>query len=96
MEETLGDYKRSLRKIKSKKIEQKLKALSETPLDLKEVTDVVECEAMWKECEEAIEQPKRGEDVPGQVLNHCMIAMATQLMYKSWQRPGAVCNCTMG
>lgn len=43
------NYKRSLRKVKCKKIEQRLEALSETPLDLQEVTNVLECEAMWSD-----------------------------------------------
>ena len=34
IEDLLNDYKRSLRKIKHKKIEQRLETLSETPLDL--------------------------------------------------------------
>ena len=49
---------------------------------------------MWKDCE-VIEQVKRGTDIQVQVLNRCSVVMATLLMYKSWQRPGAVCNCTL-
>ena len=49
---------------------------------------------MWKDCE-VIEQVKRGTDIQVQVLNRCSVVMATLLMHKSWQRPGAVCNCTL-
>ena len=37
-------------------VEQRLEALSETPLDLKEVTDVLECEVMWSGYRDMIEQ----------------------------------------
>ena len=75
MEETLGDYKHySLRKIISKKIDQQ-----QSTLDMKEVTDVLDCDAMWKEYAKAIKQVKRCKDVPGQVLNCCTIAVATLL-----------------
>ena len=33
--------------------------------------------------------------MPVQVLNRCSVVIASLLMYKSWQRPGAVCNCTL-
>ena len=82
MEKTIGDYKCSLLKIKCKKIEQRLEALSETPLDLKEVTDVLECEAMWSGYREVIEQVKRGTNMPVQVI---AVVIASLLTYKSWQ-----------
>ena len=43
----------------------RLETLNETPLDLRKVTDIIECEAIWREYNDVIEHVKRGEDVPG-------------------------------
>ena len=77
IEETIGDYKCRLRKVKSKKIEPRLEALSETPLDPQEVTDVLECKAMWSDFRDVVEQVKRGRgtNVAVQDLNRCSLAI---------------------
>ena len=33
--------------------------------------------------------------MPPEDLDLCTLAVAALLLYKSWQCPGAVCNCTM-
>ena len=69
MEETIKDYKHFLLKVELKKVEHRLETLNETPLDLREITNVIECKAIWREYNDAIEQVKRGEDMPGAMLN---------------------------
>ena len=69
MEETIKDYKHFLLKVELKKVEHRLETLNETPLDLREITNVTECKAIWREYNDAIEQVKRGEDMPGAMLN---------------------------
>ena len=69
MEETIKDYKHFLLKVKLKKVEHRLETLNETPLDLREITNVIEREAIWRGYNDAIEQVQRGEDMSGAMLN---------------------------
>ena len=46
MEELVSTYKRSLRKKKMKKNEERLAQLSKTPLELSEISHIVDCQPM--------------------------------------------------
>ncbi len=95
MEESIATFKRTLRKFKYKRVEQRLEELSETPLDLEEVTQVVDNPLMWREFEQVIDMIKSEKDVEPRQLELCTTAVATLLLFKSWQRPGAVCTTTV-
>ena len=69
---------------------KRLEALS----SLEEVTQLVECDEAWENFEEICTRAKPGEPVATEALNRCSVLMATTILYKSWQRPGAIANCT--
>ena len=83
MQDTISAWKRTLRVQRRKKSEARIEELSATPLSLAEVTPVVECEKMWSDVEEVIEQLENGEEVSDVAINRCSIALAGLLMFKS-------------
>ena len=95
MEDTIRGYKKTLRKSKQKRVEERLEHFSETPMSLSEVTAVVENESLWADFDNIIERAQKMENVSSAELNRCTLSVAALLLYKNWQRPGAVCNCTM-
>ena len=94
MQEVLLQWKATLRKEKRKLSVKRLEALSSEPLSLEEVTQLVECDEAWENFDEICTRAKRGEPVATEALNRCSALMATTILYKSWQRPGAIANCT--
>ncbi len=95
MDETIASFKRTLCKFKYKRVEQRLEELSETPLDVEEVMQVVDNPVMWREFQEVIDKITSEEEVEPRQLELCTTAIATLLLFKSWQRPRAVCNLTV-
>ena len=65
-------------------------------LSLNEVNQLVECSLMWEEFDDICRQCRRGGDcISKYELHLCSIVVATTILYKSWQRPGAICNATL-
>ena len=95
MDETIHAWKRTIRVQRRKKAEARIEDLSATPLSLDEVSAVVECERMWADLQQTVEKLETGENVSEVAINRSTISVAGLLMYKSWVRPGAVCNCTL-
>ncbi len=50
---------------------------------------------MWREFQQVIDSIKSEKDVEPRQLELCTTAVATLLLCKSWQRPGAVCNLSV-
>ena len=63
-------------------------------LSLDEVNQLVECAQMWEEFDDICRQCRKGGDgISDNELHLCSIV--TTILYKSWQRPGAICNATL-
>ncbi len=81
MEETIAFFKRTLRKFNYKRVEQRLEELSETPLDLEEVMQVVDNPVMCREFQEVIDKIKSEEKVEPRKLKlrhngHCKYSIS--------------------
>lgn len=60
-----------------------------------DVTQIVECEAMWRFFQETVDNAVMGEAIPDKDLETAMGAALTLLVLPSWQRPGAGTGCTI-
>ena len=89
-------WKASLRKGKRKVRAKRIEEASNDSLSLDEVNQLVECSQMWEEFDNISRQCRRGGDgISDYELDLCSIVVATNILYKSWQRPGAICNVTL-
>ena len=95
IERDLKAWKASLRKQKAVHVEERRQEFLETPSSLQEVTDFTECPGLWREYQSVVEAIKNGEEVAPRDLNLCTVAVAALFLYSSWQRAGAVENCTV-
>ena len=52
---------------------------------------------MWEEFDNISRQCRRGggDGISDYELDLCIILVAINILYKSWQRPGAICNATL-
>ena len=92
MEELASGYKHSLRRKKMQKLEERLAELSEAPLELSEVTNIVDCQPMLDDLHDLV---RMAEVTSKEKLGCTMTILASLLLYKSWQRPGGICNATL-
>ena len=76
---------------KAKKIER-LEALSEESLSLQQVNDVVEDGRIWKDFWKTIRKVEGGGHINKEEKNLCVTVVLVMLLFKNWQRPGAVVN----
>ena len=95
MEELVSTYKRSIRKKKMKKNEERLAELSETPLELSEISKIVDCQPMLDDLHDLVRVAEVTGELDEEQLGRTTMILAALLLYKSWQRPGAVCNATL-
>ena len=94
MQEVLLKWKSTLRKEKRKLQAKRLEALSNEPLSLEEVTQLVDSDTVWEDFDDICTRAKRGEPITTAALNRCSLLIAATILFKSWQRPGAIANCT--
>lgn len=88
-------WKSTLRKQKRKVRAQRIEELSNEGLSLKEVNQLIECRQMWADFDSICHESRNGENMTDNELDLCSVMLATNLLYKSWQRPGTVCNATL-
>ena len=93
--ESLKAWKATLRKRKTRKRAQRLEDLSATQLSIMELTQVLDCRAMGDDFHDILRRVETGRKVSNGELQRSTAAIAALLMFKSWQRPGAVANMTM-
>ena len=93
--ESLKAWKAKLRKRKTRKRAQRLEDLSATQLSIMELTQVLDCRAMGDDFHDILRRVETGRKVSNGELQRSTAAIAALLMFKSWQRPGAVANMTM-
>ena len=94
--DSVHGWKATLRKGKQKVRAKRIEEASNDGLSLDEVNQLVECSQMWEEFDNICCQCRRGGDgISDYELHLCSIVVATTILYKSWQRPGAICNATL-
>ena len=95
METIMQGWKASLRKKRAVKLVERMEEFASTPSSLDEITEFIECQEMWKEYRAIVKRIQEGKEVPPSDVNFCSVAVGALLLYSSWQRPGAVENCTI-
>ena len=95
MEEILAGWKGTIRKEKRKLRKKRLQQLSSEDLSLSEVSLLLEYKRIWRQFDEACTQALRKQPLPTALLDQCSVGLAGSLLYKNWQRPGAVANATL-
>ena len=88
-------WKKVLRGEKKKLRASRLERVSDLNLDMSTITDVVDNPNLWNRFDATIEALQRGEDMTDTDLKLAMGSVTIALVLKSYQRPGAVCNCTV-
>ena len=75
---------------------KRIEEASNDGLSLDEVNQLVDCSQMWEEFDDICRQYQRGGyGISDYELHLCSIVVATTILYKSWQWPGAICNTTL-
>ena len=95
MELILTGWKQTLRKGKRKPVKSRLQKLSSESLSLDETSALLDCQAIWAHFNQTCLEAQRDEAVAGIRLDHCTVALAGSVLYKNWQRPGAVANASV-
>ena len=88
-------WKKTLRKEKRRRRKVRLQNLSAQDLSLKEVTALLENKPIWEHFNSTCMAAERGETVSAKSLDQAAVVVAASLLYKNWQRPGAVKNATV-
>ena len=95
MLEVISGWKGTLLKERRNLRQKRLQELSCEDLSLEEVTALIECTQLWRQFDTTCTRAKRGETLSTAMLNQCSICLAASVLYKNWQRPGAVVNATV-
>ena len=95
MENVLTGWKTTLRKTKRKLRKSRLQKLSSESLSLDEVSALLDSQAIWTQFNQTCIDAERGETIAACRLDQATIALAGSLLFKNWQRPGAVVNATL-
>lgn len=95
MSEVLSGWKVTLRRDKRKLRIKRLEELSCQDLSLDEVNALLDNAQMWKTFDTTCMRANLGETISTRLLNECSVILASSILYKNWQRPGAVCNATV-
>ena len=77
------------------KNEERLAELSETPLELSEISHIVDCQPLLDDLHDLVRVTEVTGELDEEQLSRTMIILAALLLYKSWQCPGAICNATL-
>ena len=95
MLELIAGWKSTLRKQKRKLRKKRLQELSCQDLKLEEINELLENTALWQEFDNTCTRTKQGETLAKERLNQCSVTLAASILYKNWQRPGAIANATL-
>ena len=80
MKELVSTYKHSLRKMM--KNEERLAELSETPLELSEISHIVDCQPMLDDLHDLVRVTEVTGELDEEQLGRTMIILAALLLYK--------------
>ena len=73
----------------------RLEKLSASNLSLSELKAFFECKKMWQDFSRAKKLLIAGITLEDKELNVCTTMLAIRILYQSFQRPGAIINCTL-
>jgi hypothetical protein len=91
----LSEWKKTLRREKRRLRKVRLEKLSAEQLSLDETTALLDHKPLWKDFNNTWVRCDRGESVPVRSLDQAAVVLAGSLLYKNWQRPGAIVNATL-
>ena len=74
---------------------KRLQELSCQDLKLEEINELLENTSLWQEFDNTCTRTKQGETLAKECLNQCSVTLAASILYKNWQRPGAIANATL-
>lgn len=93
--ESIKAWKSTLRKEKLKRRVERMEKLSATPMTFDDANELLESEELWQHYLDCVEKVEEGEELSRESLKDCAAIIAAMLLFKSWQRPGAVINATL-
>lgn len=88
-------WKTILRKEKQKLNAHRIEKASDADMSLNAITEVVDNQEMWTRFNRTIQQLKGGAELSDAALKTAMGSVMVATVLKSYQRPGALCNCTV-
>ena len=94
-EEDIEQWKKTLRGEKQVLQAKRMEEASEMDMSLEDITAVVDSPEMWARFSDTVARIKDGEEVPENDLKLAMTSVMLAIKLKSFQRPGAVMNCTV-
>jgi len=94
VQDAIKRWKAGLRPLKKMKNLQRLEAISEEALSLEEVNTVVENRKLWKGFDSIVRRIEGGDTITRDEQTLCLGIVLVMLLFKNWQRPGAVINMT--
>lgn len=94
-ETKIAFWKSRLRKEKRKLAANRLDSLSKLPLNLGDVSAIVDNKTMWTKFNSSVQSAREGKSLNEAQLKLAMGAVAVSILYRSWQRPGVVSNLTI-
>lgn len=95
MSESIKAWKSTLRKEKRKRRVECMEKLSAAPISFDDANDLLESEELWEHFLDCMEKVEAGEKLSEGSLKDCTSTIAAMMLFKSWQRPGAVVNATL-
>ena len=94
--ELISVWKTTLRRQKSILREKRLSKLSSETLSLAEITSLLDCNPLWVHFDETCKAAEcNTPSLTTAKLDQASVALAGSLLYKNWQRPGAIVNATL-
>ena len=94
-ESDIQDWKKTLRSAKRSLQIKRMEETSEMNMNLEEITAVVDNPRMWTKFSDVVSRAKHRENVAESELKLAMGIVMLTVKLKSFQRPGAVTNCTI-
>ena len=91
----LDGWKKTLRKEKRRLRKVRLQKLSCESLSLDEITALLDSQKLWAHFNATCLEAERDQPVAASCLDQAAVVLAASLLYKNWQRPGALVNATV-
>ncbi|ORU95070.1 MAG: hypothetical protein A6F71_10445 [Cycloclasticus sp. symbiont of Poecilosclerida sp. M] len=93
-ENLIERWKKTLRCQKNALQVRRREDASEMDMNMETISAVVDNPTMWSDFSDIVDRARHGEEVPEKDLKLAMGIVMVAVMFKSYQRPGAVQNCT--
>ena len=94
--ELISVWKTTLRRQKSILREKRLSELSSETLSRAEITSLLDCNPLWVHFDETCKAAECNTPaLTTAKLDQASVVLAGSLLYKNWQRPGAIVNATL-